>query len=101
VSDSSDEKLDDLVAGAELARARVATDVEQLVEQLAVPQLKARALNAAERSVETLRARLLQRLAETPRSLVQYVRQHPAAGVAIAAGASAIVWRLVARRRHD
>ena len=97
-SDTSDPTTDQLVANAARSRARVASDVAELAKELTLPELKDRALDAAERSVETLAARALRRLLLVPPRLARGVRQHPLVGVALAAGATLVIWRIAARR---
>ena len=87
------------VHDVENARARVAEDVAELKEQLSAENLKDRALDAAERSVESIAARALRRLRQLPRTLAAAGRAHPGK----AAGAAAVlltlgIWRWRARR---
>jgi ElaB/YqjD/DUF883 family membrane-anchored ribosome-binding protein len=89
----------ELVASAASTRRRVASDVERLASQLAPAQLKERALDVAEHSLETLATRALQKLRQSPRRIASYARQHPLVGVAVLAGAGLLVWR-VAVGRH-
>jgi ElaB/YqjD/DUF883 family membrane-anchored ribosome-binding protein len=100
----SDEKSEpatqELVENATETRSRVANDVARLAQQLRPEQLKDRALNAAEHSIESLAARALQRLIFAPRRVLAYVREHPLAGAAIFAGTGVVVWRFVARRQR-
>jgi hypothetical protein len=88
-----------LVASAGTARARVAADIRELARELTVDELKERALDAAERSVETIAARALRRLAAAPRGLVRAARLHPVATGVVAVGVTAMMWR-AARRHH-
>jgi hypothetical protein len=97
-SETPDATTEQLVANAARSRARVASDVEELARELTLPELKDRALDAAERSVESIAARALRRLLLAPQRLVVGVRQHPIVGVAIAAGAALVIWRIAARR---
>ncbi len=99
-SDDRAETTQELVANAAEARDRVASDVERLAEELTPAHLKTRALDAVERSLESLAARVLQRLAQTPRRLASYVREHPVVGVTVAAGAAMVVWRFAIRRHR-
>jgi hypothetical protein len=99
-NDRPDEKTQELRARTAETRDRVATDVERLANQLTPKRLKARALDVGERSLHGLAARALQRLAQSPRRLVAYVRRHPAAGAAIFAGGAVVVWRLAQGRRR-
>ncbi len=100
-NESSDETTtQSLMDKTAMTRSRVASDIERLTEQLTPARVKDRALHAAEQTAETLAARALLRLMSSPRWLAAYLRQHPRTGVALAAGAGLIVWRL-ARRRHD
>jgi len=81
---------------AELAttRVRVAADVERLAAQLAPEQLKDRALDVAQHSMQSLAARALHGVPRSPRELVSYFRKHPVAGAAIFTGAALLVWRI-------
>jgi hypothetical protein len=92
----------DLVAevrDVELARARVAEDVAELKQQLSPENLKDRALDAAERSVESIAARALKRLREVPRALLAAGRAHPGkAAVAATLLVAFGVWRVRAVR---
>jgi hypothetical protein len=97
-SETPDLTTEQLIANAARSRARVASDVEELAKELTLPELKDRALDAAERSVETLAARALRRLLLVPGHLARGVQQHPLVGVAIAAGATLVIWRIAARR---
>jgi hypothetical protein len=82
-------------------RDRVARDVEQLAHELSPTQLKDRALDVTEHSLAKWAARALLRLGESPRRVAAYARKHPAAGVAIAAGAAVVVWRLAIGRHRS
>ncbi len=94
-----DSKTRALVASAAMARARVAADVRELARELTPAELKERALDAAERSVESIAARALHRLAGVPRWLVSSARENPVAAGAAALGALLLVWKMA--RRHD
>jgi ElaB/YqjD/DUF883 family membrane-anchored ribosome-binding protein len=98
-NESTDETTQALADRTAVTRSRVASDIERLTEQLTPARVKDRALDAAERSVETLAARALGRLLQSPRRLANYLRQHPATGAAIAAGMGVVIWRLASRRR--
>ena len=76
----------------------MASDVEELAKELTLPELKDRALDAAERSVESIAARALSRLLQAPRRLALGLRQRPLVGVVIAAGLTVVIWRIAARR---
>lgn len=93
IDDKPDDTTQELMANAARTRRRVATDVERLVTQLAPAQLKDRALDAAEHSLERVALRGLRGLSRTPSKLVAYVAKHPGVGVAIAAGVGVLVWR--------
>jgi hypothetical protein len=97
-TETSDETTEQLVDNAARSRARVASDVEELAKELTLPELKDRALDAAERSVESIAVRALRRLLQAPRRLALGVRQHPIRGALIAAGAGLVIWRIAARR---
>ncbi len=99
-TENPDPATQELVADAAETRERVATDVERLARQLTPKKLEERALDAAEHSLESLAGRALRRLAQSPRRLAAYVREHPALGIAVVAGASVIVWRLAIGRRR-
>ncbi|HEY6080709.1 MAG TPA: hypothetical protein VIW29_17965 [Polyangiaceae bacterium] len=92
---------DELAAEAAQTRELVAEDIEALKGELTVERLKDRALDAAERSMESVALRALRRLALAPRALVSWGRRHPAA-VAGTAGASLalLLWRARSRRSH-
>lgn len=84
----------DLLMKTAATRARVQADVERLSEELTPAQLKERALDAAERSVESLGRRILRRG-------VLYGREHPIAVAAVAgAVVSLLVWRVARRWRR-
>lgn len=89
-----------LVASAATARARVADDVRELARELAPGELKERVLDAAERSVESIAARALQRLSVLPRWLAIAARQHPIVTGVVAVSAGALVWRVAHHRRR-
>jgi hypothetical protein len=97
-TETPDPTTEQLVANAASSRARVASDVQELAKELTLPELKDRALDAAERSVESIAARALRRLLVAPRRLALAVRQRPVVGVALAAGATLLIWRIAARR---
>jgi hypothetical protein len=99
-SPSPDETTRELVAGAARARARVAADVRELARELTPSELKERVLDAAERSVESIAARAVRRLAALPRSLVSSAVRHPVATGVLVVSAGALVWR-VARKGRD
>jgi hypothetical protein len=87
------------VQDVEHARARVAEDVAELKQQLSAENLKDRALDAAERSVESIAGRVLRRLGQLPKTLAAAGRAHPRK----TAGAAALlltlgIWRWRARR---
>ena len=89
-----------LVSNIEQTRARVASDVKDLAGQLTPAHLKDRALEVAERSAESVAWRAVRRLGRAPRRFVAYVRERPAAGIALGAGLALVVWRIAARRRR-
>jgi hypothetical protein len=95
-----DETMEALVASTAWTRARVASDVERLAEQLQPARIKDRALDAAERSLESVGARLLGRLKQAPRLLATYALEHPVQGAAVLIGVTAMVWRVAARRQR-
>ena len=97
-TETRDPTTEQLVANAARSRARVASDVEELAKELTLPELKDRALDAAERSVETIAGRALRRLVLVPGRLARVVQQRPLVGVAIAAGVTLVIWRIAARR---
>jgi len=97
-TETPDKTMQQLVANAAHSRARVANDVEELAKELTLPELKDRALDAAERSVESIAVRALRRLLQASGHLALAVRQRPIAGVLIAAGATIVIWRIAARR---
>ncbi len=94
-----DEKTRALVASAGRARARVAADIQELAQELTVDELKDRALNVAERSLEGLAERVLRRVSELPRWLANAARERPLAATAIVGlGAGVFAWRALRRR---
>ena len=95
----SDAKTRQLVSGTAAARARVESDIRELARELTPSELKDRALDAAERSIESIAARALRRLAGAPQWLANHARQKPMIAGAVGLGAAVIIWR-VARRRH-
>lgn len=88
----------ELLANVAEARVRVAADVERLATQLAPAQLKERALDVAQDSAQSLAARALRGLVDSPRRLVSYARKHPMTGAAVLAGTALVVWRIAAGR---
>ncbi|HVY25136.1 MAG TPA: hypothetical protein VHB79_01240 [Polyangiaceae bacterium] len=83
-----------------VARARVASDIEQLHLALEPAQLKERAFEAAERSAAHLGWRLLWRLSKAPQRFARYVKQHPTASASVGAALVALIgWRALARKR--
>lgn len=100
IDDKPDDTTQELVANAARTRRRVAADVERLAAQLAPAQLKDRAIEAAEHSLEKLAWRALRRLSRAPSKLAAYVAEHPRVGVAIAAGVGVLVWRVAVGRRR-
>ena len=94
-----DTKTRELVAGAAVARARVESDIRELARELTPAELKDRALDAAERSIESIAARALRRLAQAPRYIADVAREKPVVAGAVGLGVAVIIWR-VARRRH-
>lgn len=100
-----DDVLNQPLSKAELAeeaaetRERVAEDIEALKEQLTLERIKDRALDAAERSVESVAVRVLRRVTEVPRALAGWGRRHPAAAVGAAGtGLVLLLWRARSRR---
>lgn len=100
MTENPDAKTQLLEAQLGQTRARVASDVQALAQQLQPEQLKERALDVAEHSAESLAWRLLGKLAKAPRSVTKYVGKHPAIGVAAVTGAALLAWRLVLRHRR-
>ena len=100
----TDEKLEptteQLLANVARTRAQVAADVARLATQLAPAQLKDRAKDAAQHSLESLAARALLGLIRSPGRLWGYAHRHPRAGVAVLTGAAVIAWGLASRRRR-
>jgi hypothetical protein len=83
-----------------VARARVASDIEQLHLALEPAQLKNRAFEVAERSAAHLGWRLLWRLTKAPTRVARYVKQHPVASASVGAALVALLgWRVMARKR--
>lgn len=97
---ADDKTTQSLVSEVALTRARAAADVHRLARELTPERVKDRALDAAERSLESVALRAARRLAQSPRRLVGYVRQHPFVGTALAVGATAVIWGVARRRRH-
>lgn len=98
-SPDSDTKTQQLVAGAAVARARVESDIRELARELTPAELKDRALDAAERSIESIAARALRRLAGAPRWVASIAREKPIAASAVGLGVALVVWRVARRRR--
>jgi hypothetical protein len=100
MSDKPEPSTQDLVESATETRARVAHDVERLASALTPPQLKTRAIHAAEGTASHLLARARQQLVRSPRLLASYLVRHPVIGVTIFVGAAAATWRLALGRRR-
>lgn len=84
-----------------VARARLASDIEQLHLALEPSQLTVRAFDAAERSAAQLGRHLLWRLSKAPARAARYAKQHPVASLGLGAAIVAfIAWRALARRRN-
>ena len=88
----------ELETGILLTRAHVAADVRALKSQLTPEHLKERALDVAERSMESVVLRAKQRLAELPQALLRTSREHPVAAGLIALGVVLAVWRAARTR---
>ena len=88
-----------LVAEAAVARARVASDIRELARELTPEELKDRALDAAERGVESIAGRALRRLATAPRWIASAAREKPVIAGAVAVGAIVLVWQMARRHR--
>jgi hypothetical protein len=99
MSEHQEEKLRDLAADAALTRRDVVADVAALKSQLSAGALKDRALDVAERSVESLATRLLRRAGQAPRAALGLAIRHPGRALAIGGGLLACV--LLARRARS
>jgi hypothetical protein len=96
----SEPSTEQLQIRSAVARARLASDIEQLHLALEPSQLKVRAFDAAERSAAHLGWRLLWRLSKAPSRAARYAKEHPAASVGLGAAIVAFIgWRTMARRR--
>ncbi len=83
----------ELVADIRETRANVAADVEAIKAQLTATGLKARALDAAERSVESLALQVGRKLLQAPMKLARVGRRHPAASLVVGAGLVLLLWK--------
>lgn len=93
-----DPKTRELLSGAATARARVESDIRELARELTPAELKDRALDVAERSLESIAARALRRLAEAPSWLAASARRNPVAAGVVGVGLVLAVWRVASRR---
>ncbi len=88
----------ELLADIRETRANVAADVEAIKAQLTAYGLKARALDVAERSVESIAVHVGRQLLQAPMKLVRVGRRHPAASLAIGAGLVLLLWKTTRSR---
>ncbi len=87
----------ELGLGAGRTRRHLASDVRALKSQLSAEALKDRALDAVERSAESVALRALRRLAGAPRVALGYAQEHPARALVIGAGLGLICWAAMKR----
>jgi hypothetical protein len=88
----------ELETGILLTRAHVAADVRALKNELSPEHLKERALDVAERSVESLALRAKRRLADLPQTLLRAGRAHPWAAGLVGLSVVLAVWRTARHR---
>ena len=91
----------DLLMKTAATRARVQADLERLSTELTPAELKERALDAAERSVESLGRRALRRTLLLPSWAARQGRAHPVAAAAVGgAVVGLLAWRIAKRWRE-